>query len=453
MAQHPAAIGEKLELEIDGIGHDGQGVGRWQGMAVFIPGALPGERVYVRVRRLTKRHLEADLVGVERSSPDRQKPPCILADRCGGCTLQHATDTAQASWKHDLVVQALRRIGHLEVAVDPIWPAADGLGYRNRALIPLERTETGVLRAGYYRRGSHKIVNMSRCPVLDPRIDALVAPIKADLEASGWPVDVNLSGEGGLRHLALRVGQHTGEVLITLVSSHGVLPGLTELAQQWQQRWPEVVGVCLNLQPKASNTVMGPVTETICGRPWLQERFAGQALRIAADTFFQVNTLQAERVVPLLQEGLAPLTGRTIVDAYCGIGTFSLPLAAAGAQVLGLEVHGGSVEQARSNAARNGLERALFEEADVASVLASRLQAADGLLLDPPRKGLSDQAIDAIVTTLPSRIAYISCNPATLARDLGLLCQDNRYQLTRVQPVDFFPQTSHVETVALLERS
>jgi 23S rRNA (uracil1939-C5)-methyltransferase len=264
---------------------------------------------------------------------------------------------------------------------------------------------------------------------------------------------VNLSGEGGLRHLALRVGQHTGEVLITLVSSHGVLPGLTELAQQWQQRWPEVVGVCLNLQPKASNTVMGPVTETICGRPWLQERFAGQALRIAADTFFQVNTLQAERVVPLLQEGLAPLTDRTIVDAYCGIGTFSLPLAAAGAQVLGLEVHGGSVEQARSNAARNGLERALFEEADVASVLASRLQAADGLLLDPPRKGLSDQAIDAIVTTLPSRIAYISCNPATLARDLGLLCQDNRYRLTRVQPVDFFPQTSHVETVALLERS
>jgi 23S rRNA (uracil1939-C5)-methyltransferase len=137
----------------------------------------------VRVRRLAKRHLEADLVGVERSSPDRQKPPCILADRCGGCTLQHATDAAQASWKQDLVVQALRRIGHLEVAVDPIWPAANGLGYRNRALIPLERTDAGVLRAGYYRRGSHKIVNMSRCPVLDPRIDALVAPIKADLEA------------------------------------------------------------------------------------------------------------------------------------------------------------------------------------------------------------------------------------------------------------------------------
>jgi 23S rRNA (uracil1939-C5)-methyltransferase len=452
MPNHSAVIGDRLELEIDGMAHEGQGVGRWQGVAVFISGALPGERVLARVRRVAKRHLEADLLGVERPSPERRRPACILADRCGSCSLQHASAEAQANYKQDLVAQALRRIGSLDVAVDPIWSATGELGYRNRALIPLERTPEGVLRAGYYRRGSHKLVNLTRCPVLDPRIDRLIAPIKDDLEASGWPVDVNLTGEGGLRHLALRVGQHTGEVLITLVSSHGVLPGLSELAQAWQQRWPDVVGVCLNLQPRATNTVMGAHTETISGRPWLKERFAGQELLIGADTFFQVNTLQAERLVPLLKEAFAPLQQRTLVDAFCGVGTFSLPLAAAGAEVFGLESHAGSVEQARANAARNQLRRALFEQTDVAAVLASRLQAADGLLVDPPRKGLSPEATAAILEARPKQLAYISCNPATLARDLGLLCETNTYRVLRVQPVDFFPQTSHVETVALLER-
>jgi len=453
MPHHPAAIGERLELDIDGLGHDGQGVGRWQGLAVFVPGALPGERVLARVRRLAKRHLEADLLGVERSSHERRRPPCILADRCGSCTLQHTTAAAQAQYKQDLVVQALRRIGNLELPVDPIWSAPEELGYRNRALIPLERTPEGVLRAGYYRRGSHKLVNLNRCPVLDPRIDTLIAPIKEDLEASGWPVDVNLTGGGGLRHLALRVGQHTGEVLLTLVSSHGDLPGLDQLALDWQRRWPQVVGVCLNLQPRASNTVLGPQTDCISGRPWLTEHFAGQALHIGADTFFQVNTLQAERLVPLLREAFAPLERHALVDAYCGIGTFSLPLAAAGAKVVGLESHGGSVQQARANAERNQLSRALFEQTDVAAVLASRLEAADGLLVDPPRKGLSPEVTAAILESRPKRVAYISCNPATLARDLGLLSRDRTYAITWVQPVDFFPQTSHVETVALLERA
>ena len=445
-------LGQTINLCIDGMGHDGQGVGRWQEQAVFVPGALPGEQVLARVRRLGRRHLEADLVGVEDNSPQRRHPPCILADHCGGCSLQHCCDQLQAELKADLVHQALRRVGHLETAVDPIWSAPRPLGYRNRALIPLERTSEGVLRAGYYRRGSHRIVNMNRCPVLDPRIDALIQPLKADLEESGWPVDVNLHSGGGLRHLALRVGHHSGEVLITLVSSHANLPGLEELADQWRQRWPQLVGVSLNLQPKASNVVFGAETRLINGRPWLLERFADVELRIAADTFFQVNTPQAERLVPLLQEFFAPLAGGALLDAYCGIGTFSLPLAKAGFQVHGLEMHPMSVLQASANAERNQIRTAVFELADVTAVLAARLMAVDGLLVDPPRKGLSPEAVQAILASQPQRLAYISCNPATLARDLALLCQDGVYTLQRVQPVDFFPQTSHVECVALLER-
>ena len=445
-------LGQIFELTIQGLGHDGQGVGRFEDLVVFVPGALPGERVVARLRRQAKRHLEADLVGVEEPSPSRIKPPCILAERCGGCSLQHCADAAQAELKTDLVRQALQRVGHLQVDVLPIFSADTSLGYRNRALIPLERAPEGQLRAGYYRRGSHKIVNMNRCPVLDPRIDALIAPLKADLEATRWPVDVNLSSGGGLRHLALRVGHHSGEVLVTLVSSHNNLPGLEKLANEWMQRWPEVVGVSLNIQPIASNVVLGPETHQVAGRSWLLERFAGQELHIAADTFFQVNTAQAERVVPLLTAFFSETPGTQVLEAYSGIGTFSLPLAAAGLDVLGLELHPGSVQQARSNAERNALPSARFEQADVAASLAEHLTWAASLLVDPPRKGLTPEVMEAILQAPPKRLAYISCNPATLARDLGRLTSEAGYRLRPVQPVDFFPQTSHVECVALLER-
>lgn len=453
MPAPPCRLGDRLELTIDGLGHDGQGVGRWQGLAVFVPGALPDETVVVRVRRMARRHLEAELIGVERPSAERRRPACILAEKCGGCSLQHASDAGQAHWKQELMHQTLRRLGGFDPPLRPLLTADPSLGYRNRAVIPLERTPEGLLRAGYYRRGSHRIVNLSRCPVLDPRIDSLVEPIKADLEDTGWPVDVNLSGAGGLRHLALRVGHHSGEVLITLVSSHAELPDLHALAERWRARWPEVVGVCLNLQPRASNVVMGPQTLTLSGRGWLEERFAGQQLRIGADTFFQVNTPQAERVVPLLEEAFGPLERQTLVDAYCGIGTFSLPLAALGAHVQGLESHGASVEQARANAARNGLERAQFAQGDVEAVLADHLLHADGLLVDPPRKGLSPEALAAIAAAPPRRVVYISCNPATLARDLALLTAQSALTLRWIQPIDFFPQTIHVEAVAALERA
>ena len=445
-------LGQTFELSIDGLGHEGQGVGRWQDLVVFVPGALPGERVVARLKRTAKRHLEAELVGVEEPSAARRKPACILTDRCGGCSLQHCADATQAELKTDLVRQAVQRLGHLQVEVLPIFSASSPLGYRNRALIPLERSPEGQLRAGYYRRGSHRIVNMNRCPVLDPRIDGLIAPIKADLEATRWPVDVNLTSGGGLRHLALRVGHHSGEVLITLVSSHNNLPGLEALAQQWMQRWPEVVGVNLNLQPKASNVVLGPDTFQVCGRSWLLEQFAGHELHIAADTFFQVNTAQAERLVPLLVSFFLETPTTQVLEAYCGIGTFSLPLAAAGLDVLGLELHGGSVQQARANAERNALPRARFEQGDVAACLAEHLAWAASLLVDPPRKGLAPEVMDAILHAPPRRLAYLSCNPATLARDLGRLTSEAGYRLRPIQPIDFFPQTSHVECLALLER-
>ena len=282
-------VGQMLSVRIDGLGPDGQGLGRYGDTALLVPGGLPSELLRVRLRRKASRHLEADLIEVDERSVDRRRPPCILAGVCGGCSLQHYEDGAQAEFKTNQVAQTIRRIGQLAVPVASTLTATSSLGYRNRALIPLERTKDGVLRAGHYRRGSHRIVNMNRCPVLDPRIDALIRPLKIDLEVSGLPIDVNLTGSNGLRHLALRVGHHTGEVLVTLVSSHDQLPGLEELAKRWQDRWPHVVGVGLNIQPRPNNVVMGPHTHVVRGRDWLLERFADVELRITADTFFQVS--------------------------------------------------------------------------------------------------------------------------------------------------------------------
>ena len=442
--------GGVVEVLVTDLDRQGRGVARYGNEVLFVEGALPGDRA--EVRRLPRRRgqVTAQLLRLLQPSAERRRPPCILADHCGGCSLQPFTSEAQQRWKQELVRQTLQRIGGLEAPMQPLLASPDELGYRNRAIIPLERQSDGRLRAGFYRRGSHQIVNMNRCPVLDPRLDALIAPLKADLEASDWPVDRHGSEGGGLRHLALRVGAQTGELLITLIATHADLDGLQEQAEHWMQRWSDLVGVTLNLQPRPTNQLFGSETRTLAGRDWLHEGFAGLRLQIASDTFFQVHTRQAERLVPLLEAAL-PEPGGLLVDAYCGIGTYSLPLARLGWQVLGLEQQPTAVALAGRNAMLNGLaERCRFQTADVADALAGVLPHTQALLLDPPRKGLDPRVTAAILACPPPRLLYLSCDPATLARDLRQLCGEG-YRLMSVQPIDFFPNTTHVETLVLLE--
>jgi 23S rRNA (uracil1939-C5)-methyltransferase len=453
-AASPHRVGSRVELEVTGLTHSGDGVGRLDGQVCFVPGALPGETVRVLLRQATRRHWLAGLETVLSASPERQRASCILADRCGGCSLQHWSVEAQRAWKRDLVKETMQRIGHLTPPVLPICSDQQVLGYRNRAIIPLRRPADQRLRGGYFRRGSHRIVNMNHCPVLDPRLDALIEPVKQDLDATGWPADCDAAGEGGLRHLAVRIGHGSGELLITLVSSHDRLPGLESLANTWMKRWPQLVGVVLNLQPSPTNTLMGDTSRTLCGRGWLRENFAGLSLRIAADTFFQVNTALAERVVTPLLMALADGPPGRLIDAYCGIGTYSLPLTRQGWQVLGLERSPEAVRLARLNAADNRLEnRCRFEAVNVAEVLAEQLPNCQALVLDPPRKGLDAACMAAITAMPPKNLLYLSCDPATLARDLHQLSGAAGYAIESLQPFDFFPQTAHVETLAVLRRS
>ena len=448
--------GLSIDVEAVDLDRDGKGLARWNNWVIVVPDLLPGERAKVQLQQRQRSRWLSRRVEQISDSEDRRRPPCILADDCGGCTLQHLDDPAQTRWKAQQIQQTMQRIGGIDVA--PAQPFVDPdrcFGYRNRALIPLKRDQNGRLKAGYYRPRSHKIVNLNHCPVLDPRLDALVEPIKRDLDATGWPADHDLIDNQGLRHLGLRLASASGDILITLISSHADLPGLEDVAQSWLQRWPAVQGVCLNLQPKANNLVLGRTTHCLAGVPTIEEQFCGIKLSLSSTTFVQVNTPQAERIVQLLTDWLSlQCAGGRVVDAYCGVGTIALPLAKAGFDVQGLELNPDSMEQARLNDMHNGLSsRCVFHSGDVAELLASQLEDCQALVLDPPRRGLDRRVVASILDQPPAFLAYLSCDPATQARDLkALLSPAGSYALEILQPVDFFPQTTHLESLALLKR-
>ncbi len=440
--------GEDLDLR-------GNGIARWQNWVIVVPFLLPGEVARVQLQQRKRSQWFARRTERLLPAVDGRKPPCILANDCGGCSLQHLNDSSQTHWKHRQLDKALSRIGGVDQASEAVLADPSlALGYRNRALIPLHRDAQGKLRMGYYRRGSHRIVNLNHCPVLDHRLDVLLEPIKRDLQATDWPADADLHHGDGLRHLGLRLGTRTDEVLLTLVSSTSALDGLHTLAQDWCRRWPQVKGVTLNLQPQRNNKVLGAETQLLVGQNQIEERFCDLSLLLGTTTFFQVNTVQAEAAIDQLRTWLLKNAGCTsVIDAYCGIGTIALPLAAQGHHVLGLEVHQDSVDQANLNAARNRLETVRFQAGDVKALLADALPSHKALVVDPPRKGLDPEVVDQILACPPQWLAYLSCDPATLARDLKRLTGERGvYGIDQLQPVDFFPQTTHLECLALLQR-
>lgn len=452
--------GQLVEVTITDLADSGDGVGRSHDRVVFVPDTAVGDRALVRLVRVKRKYARGKLQQLLEPAPSRQRPPCIVADKCGGCQWQHVEYPAQLEAKQQQVIQALTRLGGIEnPPVEAVKSAGEPLRYRNKATYPLRQSPMGQLRAGYYQKGSHKLVNLNQCPVQDERLDPFLAQIKDDIAARGWSVYDEKTHQGELRHLGVRVGRQTGEVLLTLVAKSGNLPGLGEQAQTWLQQFSQLVGVSLNLNGDRTNAIFGSQTQTVAGASFLREQFAGFEFRLQADTFFQVNTEAAELIWQTIASELSFNGEETAIDAYCGIGTFSLPLARHVGQVVGIESHAASVELARDNAQRNGIDNARFYAGDVATLLApesllrtenSQLQP-DLAVLDPPRQGCDRAVLESLAQWHCPRLVYVSCKPSTLARDLGVL-QKLGYRLTRVQPVDLFPQTAHIESVAFLVR-
>ncbi len=445
--------GQLVEVFITDLNDTGEGVGRLGGRVIFVPDTVTGDRVLVRLVRVKSNYAIGKLHQILEESPHRIRPRCIVADKCGGCQWQPIDYNYQLEAKQNLIIQSLERIGGFtSPSVGPILIGEASLAYRNKVTYPLRHSATGQVQAGYYQKSSHHLINLNQCPVQDSRLNPLLAEIKQDIEKQGWSVYDEHRHQGQLRHLALRIGRRTGEILLTLVTTDWRLPNLEVQAQTWLTRYPKLVGVCLNRNPNRTNVIFGDETRCIAGQPYLREEFAGLQFQLRPETFFQVNTEAAEALLKAIVEQLRLKGDELLVDAYCGIGTFTLPLAQRVQQAIGLEVQAASVEQARLNAQLNGITNVTFEAGAVETLLPQLERTPDVVLLDPPRKGCDRRVIETLLQTLPQHIVYISCKPATLARDLKLLCQTGEYQLTHIQPADFFPQTPHVECAAFLVR-
>lgn len=466
----PIQRGQALTVEITGITHDGAGVGRHHGFALFVPGTAPGDRVLVRVTEVKKGYGKATLVRVEQPGPARIVPRCPLVAQCGGCQLQHIDYIEQLALKRQQVQEALARLGGMpDVPVHPTLGMADPWLYRGKAQFPvgllqLENAPAGgnplepgpgrKVVGGFYAPGSHRIVDIADCVIQNPTANRILAKVKELAGKYRVPIYDEHAHRGVLRHVLARVARHGGEAMAVLVTNTAELPGAQALARELMHAVPEVVSVLQNINPQRTNVVLGEETRLIAGRETIIDRIDDLEFEISARSFFQVNPEQCEALYGVALE-YAGLTGKeTVVDAYCGIGTITLMLARHAGEVFGVEVVPEAIEDARANAQRNGIANASFvlgESERVLPRLAAEGIKVDVTVVDPPRKGCEPEVLAAMADLAPVRMVYVSCNPATLARDLKILA-GRGYRTVQVQPVDMFPQTAHIESVALLVR-
>ena len=438
---------QRCTAQITGYSAEGLGVCRVEGQVVFVHGAVRGETCRIQLMKVLKKVAYARVEEVLTPSPARIVPDCPHFGRCGGCQFRHVTYEEELLAKGQRVEDALARLAGVEGRTAATLPSPQVDRYRNKAQFPI--SPEGAV--GFYRPRSHQVLDVEDCPLQSPAANAAAAVVRAYMARRGVPGYRETDGTGELRHLYVRTNG-AGESLICLVCRTGRLPGDQELVEELRRRCAPVAGVVVNINPRDTNVVLGERYRTLWGADHLEDTLCGHRFSLSPAAFYQVNRLQAERLYAAAVE-LAELTGRErVLELYCGAGTITLALAAHAARVLGVEVVPQAVENARENARRNGVENVEFLLGDAgtaAEALAARGERPDVVVVDPPRKGLDAAAVAGVIAMAPRRIVYVSCDPGTLARDVALLSAGG-YALREARPVDMFPRTAHVETVASL---
>jgi 23S rRNA (uracil1939-C5)-methyltransferase len=451
----PVELHERYVIDILNLGHSGEGVGRYEDFTVFVPGALPGERVAVKINLVKKNYAIGELEKVISPSVNRIHPRCAIFAECGGCQLQHFDYPAQLNAKRQTVVNAMERIGKLaRVTVHPTLGAKSPWYYRNKMQFPIGLTD-GKLAIGCFAQGSHRIIDTQDCLIQHNTNNRIAAEVRAIAAELGLSTYDERTGRGVLRHVLGRVGSATNEVMVVLVTATKDLPHQEKIVNRLRERIDGLVSIVHNINPDRTNVVLGRQTKTIWGRDTITDRLGEFIFHISALSFFQVNNEQTEVLYNKAVE-YAGLNGRQVViDAYCGTGTIALFLARQAARVYGIEIVAPAIENARLNAELNKVRNVEFAAGD-AVVVMPRLYAQgvrpDVIVVDPPRAGCEKIVLETFAKMQPERIVYVSCNPASLARDLAVL-EELGYTTLEVQPVDMFPQTYHVESIVLMTNS
>jgi 23S rRNA (uracil1939-C5)-methyltransferase len=450
----PVEKNKDYEMNIDSLGTNGEGVGRIQGFTVFVEGALAGERVSVKIVKVAKSYAYGKLLHIIQKSPSRNEPQCPHFKTCGGCQLQHLSYEAQLDYKTQQVKDALERIGHLEnIQVNPAMGMEDPWRYRNKAQFPIGLVKD-QLTVGFYAARSHNLIGIDQCPIQHGINEKVTALVRKFINTYNIPVYQESTHKGIVRHVVTKVGFKSNQLMVIVVTN-GELPRKKELVSILREGLPAITSIIQNYQNEKTNVVLGKRNVTLWGSDTILDAIGDLKFKISPLSFFQVNPVQTEKLYSKALE-YANLTGNEkVIDAYCGIGTISLFLARKAAKVYGVEVIDQAIQDAKENAKLNGIENVEFlagESETVIPRLAKLGAKADVVVVDPPRKGCDQKLLEAIVEMSPDRMVYVSCNPATLARDLQFM-EGNEYRAVEVQPVDMFPQTMHVESIVLITNS
>jgi len=457
----PVEKQQKILLDISGITHSGEGVGRYEGLALFVPGAVPGDTVRVQVTDLKKSYAAARLLEIVSPSRIRKEPRCPLFSSCGGCRLQHVDYREQLMLKTGLVRDSLSRIAGLaSVTVRETAGMEDPWHYRNKAHFQVKESSAGI-DLGFYEEGSHILAPFGDgggsnwgCLLVDRDLNRAASVIKSLLNGCGGSPDNQTARF--FRHVVLRKGFSTGEIMAAIVTGGGLWPGEECFAKELTSAVPRITSLIRNINEGPPGPVLGSESRLLAGREYITDRLEDLTFIISPSSFYQVNPAQTRVLYQKALEfsGLLEGGAQTVVDAYSGIGTVALFIAAHAHRVLALEIVRGAVEDARRNAMINNVRNIEFHTGEVEKILPAMAAGGlrpDAVLLDPPRKGARPEVLEAVSAMGPARVVYISCDPGTMSRDLGLLAAKG-YRVEEVQPVDMFPWTHHVETVVLMSR-
>ena len=454
----PLQKNQILTLRIERLSSDGSGVAHSaDGEAVFVPGTAPGDEARVRIVKDCGRYAFGILDELLTPSPDRIPVDCPVAGPCGGCSLRHLDYAAELRAKQESVLDAFRRIGGLEVPVLDILPSPDADRYRNKVQFPVGIDKNGVPCIGFYAGRTHRIVPCPDCKLQPSVLNEIGNALCAFFAQQGIRPYDEQSGKGLVRHIFLRRGAHSGQIMVCLVCTRAKLPHAEQLCTALRGQFPAISTILLNVNAKNTNVILGSENHILYGPGYIEDTLCGVPVRLGPLSFYQVNTLAAERLYGVAAQYAQLTPDDTLLDLYCGMGTIGLSMAGQCRELIGVEIVPEAIESAKANAARMGeavAAKSRFFCADAgqaATQLAAEGLHPDIVMLDPPRKGCDEATLSAVVRMAPRRVVYVSCNPATAARDAAWL-EQNGYHAEKVQPVDLFPRTKHCETVVLLSK-
>lgn len=444
---------QKIKLKITDLSYQALGVAHYQGMTIFVNNALPGEIVEAKLLKVKKRFAFAKIEKIIKASPDRIQVPLNQWVQTGLASLAHLKYEKQLVFKRQQVVNLLHKAALDQIKVTATLPSPEKRGYRNKAQVPVRQIK-GQLEIGFFRKHSHDLVPMTNFFTTDPEIDRVLVAVRNILRKYRVPAYDEIHNRGQVRYLDVRRSKATGEIMVILVCRQRSFPQLTAITQAIK-RIKSVSSVILNRNPKKTNVILGKHDYLLSGQPYITDRIGNVAFRISPRSFFQINSLQTPRLYHLALQKADLKPNDVVIDAYSGIGTIGLSVAKKVKAVRGIEVIEEAVKDANENAKLNGIKNARYVVGQAEKIMphwAAEGLKTDVIFVDPPRKGLTPEFINAAVQTKPAKIVYISCNPATQIRDLQLFVEQG-YAFNEIDPVDMFPQTPHVETVTVLTRN